>query len=81
MKASNFNPELWVNQLISRYCVDEWRSPIPTGQLHEPSPAVLRRRARDARRLRHRIARYQFWWRVRAPLRVIGRWGGLRDDE
>ena len=55
-----------------------WEARRPRGILHEPSPAVVRRQLRLARRRRLWWAVRDWWYRVRAPLRWAG---GCREEE
>lgn len=77
MSVDNFDARTWSWYIAPPR--DLWRNPIPTGQLHEASPAVLRRRAATDRRIRRRATRARIWWNLRAPLRYLGRLGGLTD--
>jgi len=77
MKVSGeFNPALWpmyTHQEFSyKYFVGNYVK--PAGQLHEPTPATLRKEARKNRKWRREL----WWYQVRAPLR---RWGGCPEED
>jgi hypothetical protein len=79
----NFSAKVWAGvhrdlqrQLEAR--ILWWEAQRPRGILHEPSPAVVRRQLRLARRRRLRWAISDWWYRVRAPLRWAG---GCREEE
>lgn len=66
----NFVPEIWMDGLLEparrRIEWELWHHPVPSGQLHEPSPADLRRLRRLERRNRSFGVRFRaFWWHLR----------------
>ena len=70
----------WIAEYSRRLAAQAqwWEDHRPRGILHEPSPAVVRRERRLARRRRLRWAVRDWWYRVRAPLRWAG---GCREEE
>jgi hypothetical protein len=79
----NFNADVWSDWFAeySRKWAAQaqwWEERRPRGILHEPSPAVVRRKRRWARRQKLRRQLADLWWDVRWPLRWAG---GCREEE
>jgi len=79
----DFNAAVWSSMIRERAKAwaaanQYWEDRRPRGLLHEPSPAVLRRERRLARRRKLRRQLVNLWWDVRWPLRWAG---GCREEE